>query len=146
MFIFTLQSLSANIFYIVTMRGGKKMNNIKDRIKDIRIGLNLSQTQFGDKIGISNSQIACYESGLRNVPERSINDICREFNINKDWLITGEGEKFAIPEDINILTEALTKISMSENKTLQEVVVKLTKMDGKFLRSLNAMMDVLLEK
>ena len=68
------------------------MNEIKDRVKLIRTSKNLSQEEFGKALNLSRSAIASYETGVREVTDRSINDICREFRINEDWLRTGKGE------------------------------------------------------
>lgn len=68
------------------------MQEIKDRIKLIRTSQNLSQDEFGKIINLSRSQIAGYETGAKNVTDRAVNDICREFKINEKWLKTGEGE------------------------------------------------------
>lgn len=68
------------------------MNN---RLKELRLNLNLSQEEFGNKIGIkSRSHISALESGTRNITDRIISDIVREFHINENWLRTGEGEMF----------------------------------------------------
>ena len=68
------------------------MNEIKDRVKFIRTSKKLSQEEFGKIINLSRSAIAGYETGVREITDRSINDICREFKINENWLRTGEGE------------------------------------------------------
>lgn len=68
------------------------MNDISDRIKLIRQSNSLSQAEFGKRIHLSASQIACYENKVRAVTDRAVNDICREFDINKNWLLDGQGE------------------------------------------------------
>lgn len=70
------------------------MNSIGDRIKSIRISENLSQEEFGKKLNLSRSIISCYEKGLREITTRSIKDIVREFNIDENWIYTGEGEMY----------------------------------------------------
>lgn len=122
------------------------MNKIKDRLKTVRTDLNMSQDEFGKQIGISRSQISCYEKGLRDITERSINDICREFNINKEWLLTGEGEMYVISEQDEKLADALAKISLSENDKLKEIVQNLLKLDEKTLDTINDLIDLLIEK
>lgn len=67
------------------------MNN---RLKELRLKLNLSQKSFGDKINISGDMISLLEKGKRNFKERVIVDICREFNVNREWFETGKGEMF----------------------------------------------------
>lgn len=70
------------------------MNSIGDRIKSVRISENLSQEEFGKRLNLSRSIISCYEKGLREITERSIKDIVREFNIDENWIYTGEGEMY----------------------------------------------------
>ena len=70
------------------------MNTIGDRIKSVRISENLSQEEFGKRLNLSRSIISCYEKGLREITERSIKDIVREFNIDENWIYTGEGDMY----------------------------------------------------
>ena len=64
------------------------------RIKQIREYWDLTQEEFGKKIGSARNTIANYENGNRNPSNSVIISICREFNVNKDWLRTGNGEMF----------------------------------------------------
>lgn len=68
---------------------------MKDRIKELRKNLKLTQQEFGDRLGVKRSTIASYEIGA-NIPTDSIClSICREFSVNEQWLRTGEGEMFS---------------------------------------------------
>lgn len=67
---------------------------MKDRIKTIRKHYNLTQTEFGDRIGVKGNTITNYENGLRNPSDAIIVSICREFNVNEEWMRTGNGEMF----------------------------------------------------
>lgn len=64
---------------------------IEDRILAIREKLELSQEEFGERIGVTKSTISLLERKLRNPSERVIRDICREFNISEEWLRNGVG-------------------------------------------------------
>lgn len=67
---------------------------MNERIKKLRKVLDLTQQEFADRIGIKRNSFANYETG-RNTPIGAIIvSICREFNVNEDWLRTGEGEMF----------------------------------------------------
>ena len=67
------------------------MNN---RIKELRKSLGLTQQEFADRLNIKRGAIANYEIG-RNVPIDAVTSlICKEFNVNENWLRTGEGEMF----------------------------------------------------
>jgi len=62
------------------------------RFLELREFFKLSQEDIGQRIGVTKSTISLIERGQRNASERLIRDICREFNINEEWLRTGKGE------------------------------------------------------
>lgn len=62
------------------------------RIKQIRNSKKLTQDEFADILGLTKNFISLIETGNRTPSDRTISDICREFNISEVWLRTGEGE------------------------------------------------------
>lgn len=68
---------------------------MKDRIKEIRKVLGLTQEKFSERIGIKRNTIANYETGRNEPIDAVISLICREFSVSEAWLRTGEGEMFA---------------------------------------------------
>lgn len=60
-----------------------------DRIKKIRLTLNLTLEQFSTKVGVTKAAMSNIENGNRNVTEQMIKSICREFNVNENWLRNG---------------------------------------------------------
>ena len=70
---------------------------LRDRIKLVRETLNTSQRDFAKRIYISQTLLGDIELGNRNVNDRTIQLILTEFNVNKNWLLTGEGEMFTAP-------------------------------------------------
>lgn len=54
--------------------------------------LHITQDEFSSKIQISRSNLGSIEIGRVNVTERVISDICKSFDINEEWLRTGNGE------------------------------------------------------
>ena len=67
---------------------------MQERIKKIRKLNKLTQTEFGEKIGVKGNTVTGYETGLRSPSDAIIVSICREFGVNETWLRTGEGEVF----------------------------------------------------
>lgn len=69
---------------------------INDRIKLIRKHPKISLTQeaFGERIGLKKSSLSLIEHGINNVTQQTILSICREFNVNENWLKYGEGDMF----------------------------------------------------
>lgn len=86
--------------------------NIGERLKTLRKEyLNgISQDRFAEMIGTSGAAISRYESSDRAIPNSIILSICREFNVNREWLETGEGEMFIAKE-----SDTLKKISARYN-------------------------------
>ena len=72
---------------------------MKNRIKQVRKNANLTQKKFADALNISQNFANQVETGNRNPSDRTILDICRVFNINENWLRTGEGDMYAETED-----------------------------------------------
>lgn len=74
---------------------------MKERIKLLRKELHLTQQEFADQLGIKRNTIATYEIGRNEPIDAVIRLICSKFNVNEDWLRTGEGEMFIEldPED-----------------------------------------------
>lgn len=66
------------------------------RVKQIRISLQLSQRQFGEHLGLRQSTINDIEHNRCNINDRLIIAICSRFNVNENWLRTGNGEMFNI--------------------------------------------------
>lgn len=76
---------------------------VYERIKDLRKNhLHLSQTAFGEKLGVSRSVINNIESNALARPEQKlslIKLICKEFSVNEDWILNGT-EPMIIEPDI----------------------------------------------
>ena len=67
------------------------MNN---RIKKLRRELELTQEKFGARIGVKGNTVAQWESGRNDPPDSAITFICKEFDVNEEWLRNGTGEMF----------------------------------------------------
>lgn len=68
---------------------------IKDRIKELRKAKGLTQFEFADRLKVSRSNIASYETGKNELSSAAISLICRTFSVSETWLRTGEGEMFS---------------------------------------------------
>ena len=87
---------------------------MNERIKKLRKTLDLTQQEFGERIGMKRNSIALIEGG-RNTSEQTIFAICREFNVNETWLRTGEGDMFvAMPEE-DLYSRAAASLLKEDN-------------------------------
>ena len=67
---------------------------MKERLRKLRKTLDLTQQEFADRIGSARDNIAGYETGRRNPSVAVISLIWTKFNVNEEWLRTGNGEMF----------------------------------------------------
>lgn len=67
---------------------------MKNRIKQIRKALDLTQQKMADSLGVQRNTIAMYEMGRTTPSDAIVRSICREFNVNQEWLDSGTGEMF----------------------------------------------------
>lgn len=63
---------------------GERIRYLRKNILVIKSG-----DEFGNKIGISGSNIRNIENSRINVTDRVISDICTVFSVNEDWLRSG---------------------------------------------------------
>lgn len=97
---------------------------MNSRIKQLRNHLNLSQKEFASKIGLKNSSLCDIEQNRSKVTERNIIAICSIFNVNENWLRTGQGEMF------NVLQKNYNEFfSIFKNlkPVLQDFLIKIAK-------------------
>lgn len=103
---------------------------IEDRILLLREEHELSQEEFGEKIGVTKSTISLIERKLRNPSERVIRDICREFNVNEPWLRDGaEPKDVAVPAEDEYF-KAVMQISKSNDKLAMQAIIEYWKLDN----------------
>jgi transcriptional regulator with XRE-family HTH domain len=102
------------------------MSDVKDRIKEVRTRLELSQREFSKRIFISQTLLGEIELGNRKVNDRTIQLITSQFNVSKDWIMSGEGEVFtAPPPDIQL--EKLIETFKQLDKELRDYLLTQSK-------------------
>lgn len=121
---------------------------IKDRIKELRKAKGLTQLEFADKLKVSRSNIASYETGKNELSSAVISLICKTFSVSETWLRTGEGEMFsensreeqisafmgdtlaAEPEDFKKrFVSMLASLNLEEWKLLEKIAKELVEKD-----------------
>ena len=119
---------------------------MKERIKTVRKYYHLTQVEFGEKIGVKGNTITGYENGTREPSDNVIRSICIIFDINEDWLRTGNGEmkvkisknqeiaRFTneiMKDDDNVFKKrflvALSDLSQDQWDLLEKIVEKIEK-------------------
>ncbi|UWD42754.1 helix-turn-helix domain-containing protein [Clostridioides difficile] len=119
---------------------------LNERVKKIREKLVLSQSDFGESIGLTKSSISNIENNSRNVTEKHIKLICNELNVNEKWLRHGFGEMF-IENDDTIISELSNKYSLDNlDVKILESYLKLTGEQRKAIKKyVYSLVDTILE-
>lgn len=105
--------------------------------------VNLSQEAFGNRIGLTKAAISKIEKGVSKMSEQTILSICREFNVNEDWLRTGKGNMFSPMSEDEELDNYIGRISGGEDKfkkNLLKALCKLTDEEWNVLKKIIAEM------
>ena len=64
------------------------------RVRELRKVLNLTLEKFGKPLGVGKAAISNIENNNRNLTDQMVLSICREYNVNEEWLRNGTGEMF----------------------------------------------------
>lgn len=86
------------------------MTTFSDRLNQIISDSGLTKTAFAKRIEVSQGFVSQLCSGSFNPSPRTISAICREFNVRREWLETGEGT-MKLPEidtDLAIINDLLS--------------------------------------
>lgn len=119
---------------------------MKDRIKQIRKHFNMSQAEFGQRVGVKGNTIGNYEIGLRAPSDAVIFSICREFNISETWLRTGEGEMMEHTDEDTELAKILGQIAGSNDTLIKAIIKSYWLLDDKDKAAVRKMVDRLVEE
>jgi len=110
------------------------MNN---RLKQIRKELDLSQDEFGKKIGMQSNSISTMESGVRPIVERTVIAVVKEFGVSRDWLETGDGEMFDQSDArITVVLEDILKGEDEVGKALLKTIATFSDEEWTLLRKM----------
>lgn len=122
----------------------KEVIRLKTRIKQLRQNLDLTQDEFGGRIGITKSSISTMESGRSNPSEQTLRSMCREFGASYLWLTTGEGPMFEDGGDDAALHVMVDRVMASENERVKQVFKSLGSFTEDDWRQVNDLLDRLL--
>ena len=106
------------------------MNNLGQRVKDIRLALNKTQEEFGAQIGIKKNSLSQIENGKNALTQQNIVAICKTFHVSENWLRTGEGQMFIevtrADELARLIEETMSEESGEIKRRIATAVLRLT--------------------
>lgn len=65
-----------------------------ERVKKIRKQLNLTLENFGERLGVAKTTISRIETGVNKLTEQMAKAICREYDVNYEYLMNDKGDPF----------------------------------------------------
>ena len=115
--------LSISNYYICVAK-----STLPQRLEYIFSDLGVNQIDFSRKTGFGQSYISQILSGSKTSPSpRFYASVCREFNINSEWLKTGKGEIYSLPgstsesEDAEILAK-FNLLPKKEQQVIEDMI------------------------
>ena len=117
--------------------------SINQRIKTLRKELNLIQQDFAKKIGVQRVTISWMEKEGNTITRQNIKIICDAFNVNENWLRTGEGDMFKPADEPDILDKLqqelkLNNAEMEIIKTFIELSPEQRRMGIQFIKDFSS--------
>ena len=105
-----------------------------ERVKEVRKTLGLTLDKFGEKVGVKKQTVSRIENGVNNVTDQMVLSICREFNVNYDFLMNGEGEMFDdLPQ--TVLDELCAQYDLDDlDRTLVEMYIEMPEQVRDYLK------------
>lgn len=105
-----------------------------ERVREVRKALKLTLEEFGSKIGMKKGSVSAIETNRNSLTEQVAVSICREYNVNYDYLMEGEGEVFSdLPQ--TVLDELCKQYNLDDlDRILIEQYLKLPSDDREVLK------------
>lgn len=101
-----------------------------ERVRELRKTLDYTLDKFGGKLGVQKAAISKIEKGENNLTDQMILSICREFNVNEEWLRTGEGGMFVTLNRTQQIAKLTTDLFKGEKDSFKErLLFALSKLD-----------------
>ena len=97
---------------------------MKDRIREVRASVNLTQQKFADRIKVNRSAVAQYEMGRNPPSDAVITLICREFGVDEVWLRTGAGEPFPPRSRRDVIDDYLGELSEGKRSDIEQLLIE----------------------
>ena len=118
---------------------------MKERIKLVRTSAHLTQKEFAERLRIKQNTVASYEMGRIGISDNVLFSICREFNINENWLRTGDGKMYSPISPEDRFAKNVGKIQRTDNETIIKWVNAIAETSPEALTQIESFLKKLLD-
>lgn len=123
------------------------MDTISARIATVIKASGLTKTAFAERLNVSQSFVSRLAVGASVPSDRTIADICREFNVNEHWLRTGEGEMFStLSREEEITKFAMEIIRDPDSEFQRQLLTTMARLEPAQWKLMEQMLDQLLQQ
>lgn len=123
------------------------MDTIASRIIKLVEVFGGNKSEFARKISVTPAYISKMSKQPDSVPsDRTIADICREFNVNEEWLRTGEGEMFVQRSRDEELSAFFGDLLSGQSDFKRRLIAVLSRLDESEWELLEKMADKLMDE
>lgn len=122
------------------------MDSINDRIAWCVKDSKLTKTAFAERINVTQQYVSNLCLGKKSPSDRTIADICREFNISEIWLRTGDGEPHIERDEDEEFLEVMEQIHMSDDDLIKRIIKAYWFMDEKEKAVIRKLIDSFTKK
>lgn len=121
-----------------------------ERIKLLRTEqLHMTQTEFGEALGVKRDVINNIENNRLKNPEKQepiYRLMCEKFNVSEEWLRTGKGEMFIPLTRDRLITDFAANLIMENDTFKKRLVEALAKLDENEWEVLEKLAESLIKK
>ena len=114
---------------------------MNERIKKLIDSLGIKKAEFARRLNLSQPFVSELCSGAKGPSDRTIADICREFNVSEIWLRTGEGEMFNQVDEDSEFIEICEQINMSDDDLIKRIIKAYWYTDERGKAAIRALID-----
>jgi len=104
---------------------------MKDRLRQLRLALGLTQRSFADQIGMRQNTVATWEMGRSRPSDRAVRYLCQTFRASETWLRTGEGAMFLPANDREQVAEFVGRALSGEDPFPRRLLLNLSRLTPK---------------
>ena len=117
------------------------MDTINERIAWCIKDAGIKKAEFARRLNLSQPFVSELCSGKNNPSDRTIADICREFNISELWLRTGVGEPHIQKDEDEEFHEVMERIHMSDDDLIKRIIKAYWLMDDDEKAAIRKLID-----
>ena len=98
---------------------------MNERLRELRLKLELSQAELARQIGISQNTISYMEKENATIKDVNVKAICTKFDVNEEWLRTGKGEMFLNFDNDEAFGRAMDEIFKDEDPFIRNMIIEM---------------------